>query len=202
MVTHVFGRVLDAEGSAVPHARIEIWQCDSHGRYHYVDDRSSPPVDADFQGYGSTISGTDGAYRFRTIRPVPYPGRTPHIHFAISAPGRGRLITQMYVAGEPLNERDSVLAQISDPGARARVIVPLEPAPQMEAGALAGSGPHAPAIGERGNPPGTLLVRSGRRVSCVAYSFGVYARPAIANVALGRATMLSCLRVTILVASG
>jgi protocatechuate 3,4-dioxygenase beta subunit len=138
-VTHVFGRVLDAEGSAVPHARIEIWQCDSHGRYHYVDDRSSPPVDADFQGYGSTISGTDRAYRFRTIRPVPYPGRTPHIHFAISAPGRGRLITQMYVAGEPLNERDSVLAQISDPAARAGVIVPLAPAPQIETGALAGN---------------------------------------------------------------
>jgi protocatechuate 3,4-dioxygenase beta subunit len=138
-VTHVFGRVLDAEGRAVPDARIEIWQCDSHGRYHYVDDRSSPPIDADFQGYGSTISGMDGAYRFRTIRPVPYPGRTPHIHFAIDAPGGGRLITQMYVAGESLNERDPVLAQISDPGARDRIIVPLAPAPQIEAGALAGS---------------------------------------------------------------
>jgi protocatechuate 3,4-dioxygenase, beta subunit len=138
-VTHVIGRVLDAESRAVPNARIEIWQCDSHGRYHYVDDRSSPPIDADFQGYGTTISGSDGAYRFRTIRPVPYPGRTPHIHFAISVAGRGRLITQMYLAGEPLNERDPVLAQISDPAVRARVIVPLTAAPQIEAGALAGT---------------------------------------------------------------
>jgi protocatechuate 3,4-dioxygenase, beta subunit len=138
-VTHVFGGVLDVEGRAVPDTRTEIWQCDSHGRYHYVDDRSSPPIDADFQGYGTTISGSDGAYRFRTIRPVPYPGRTPHIHFAISTPGGGRLITQMYVADQPLNEHDLVLAQISDPGARARVIVPLAPAPQIEAGALAGS---------------------------------------------------------------
>ena len=55
-VTHVIGRVLDAEGRVVPSARIEIWQCDSHGRYHYVNDRSSPPIDADFQGYGTTIS--------------------------------------------------------------------------------------------------------------------------------------------------
>jgi protocatechuate 3,4-dioxygenase beta subunit len=138
-VTHVFGRVLGAEGNVVPRARIEIWQCDSHGRYHYVDDRSSPPIDADFQGYGRTISGTDGAYRFRTIRPVAYPGRTPHIHFAISAPGAGRLITQMYVAGESLNDRDPILAQIYDPATRARVIVPLAPASQIEAGALAGS---------------------------------------------------------------
>jgi protocatechuate 3,4-dioxygenase, beta subunit len=136
-VTHVFGRFIDAAGRAVRNARVEIWQCDSHGRYHYVDDRSSPPIDADFQGYSSTISGTDGTYRFRTIRPVPYPGRTPHIHFAIAAPGGGRLLTQMYLAGEPLNERDPVLSQISDPTARARVIVPLAPAPRIEADALA-----------------------------------------------------------------
>jgi protocatechuate 3,4-dioxygenase, beta subunit len=138
IVTHIFGRVLDVDGKPVPQARIEIWQCDSHGRYHNVDDRSSRPLDPDFQGYGTTSSGDDGGYRFRTIRPVAYPGRTPHIHFAISSPGR-RLVTQMYVAGETSNERDSVLNAIRDPAARGRVIVPLEPASQIEAGALAGS---------------------------------------------------------------
>jgi protocatechuate 3,4-dioxygenase beta subunit len=83
-----------------------------------------------------TSSGDDGGYRFRTIRPVAYPGRTPHVHFAISPPGGGRLVTQMYVAGESTNERDPVLNGIRDPAARARVVVPLEPPSQVEAGAL------------------------------------------------------------------
>jgi protocatechuate 3,4-dioxygenase beta subunit len=136
-VIHILGHVLDSDGRPVPQSRIEIWQCDSHGRYHNVDDRSSPPLDPDFQGYGATVSAADGNYRFRTIRPVPYPGRTPHIHFAVTTPRGGRLITQMYVAGEPLNDRDPVLGWIRDPAARARVIVPLEPASQVERGALA-----------------------------------------------------------------
>jgi protocatechuate 3,4-dioxygenase beta subunit len=139
IITHIFGRVIDGDGRPVPQARIEIWQCDSHGRYHNVDDRSSRSLDPNFQGYGTTSSGDDGGYRFRTIRPVAYPGRTPHVHFAISPPGGGRLVTQMYVAGEASNERDPVLNAIRDPTARARVIVPLEPASQIEAGALSGT---------------------------------------------------------------
>jgi protocatechuate 3,4-dioxygenase beta subunit len=103
VVTHIFGRVIDVDGRPVPQARIEIWQCDSRGRYHHVDDRSSRPLDPDFQGYGTTSAADDGGYRFRTIRPVAYPGRTPHIHFAISPQGGGRLVTQMYVAGESAN---------------------------------------------------------------------------------------------------
>lgn len=137
VVTHVLGRILDAAGRPLSNTLVEIWQCDSHGRYHYVEDRPSPPLDADFQGYGRTISAEDGSYRFRTIRPVPYPGRTAHIHFAVKPPAGDRLTTQMYVAGESLNERDPVLAQIRDPSARARIIVPLAPAPQIETGALA-----------------------------------------------------------------
>jgi protocatechuate 3,4-dioxygenase beta subunit len=103
------------------------------------DDRAAPPLDDDFQGYGRTITDGAGGYRFRTIRPVPYPGRTPHIHFAVSGPGSARFTTQMYVAGEPLNERDGVLMGVRDPAARARLIVPLLPAPGVEANALAGT---------------------------------------------------------------
>jgi protocatechuate 3,4-dioxygenase beta subunit len=138
-VTHILGRILDSDGRPVPGARIEIWQCDSHGRYHYVDDRTSPPLDPDFQGYGSTVSAADGSYRFRTIRPVPYPGRTPHIHFAIATPRGSKLVTQMYVAGELLNDGDPILADIRDPGERDRVVVSLNPAPQVEPGALVGT---------------------------------------------------------------
>ena len=139
IITHVSGRILARNGAPVADAKVEIWQCDSHGRYHYVDDRNPTSLDPDFQGYGTTVSARDGGYRFRTIRPVPYPGRTAHIHFTVTAPRGRRLVTQMYVAGEPLNERDPVLAQIQDSAARAAVIVALAPAPQVEAAALAGS---------------------------------------------------------------
>jgi protocatechuate 3,4-dioxygenase, beta subunit len=139
IVTNVSGRVLDPDGRPVAGARVEIWQCDANGRYHYVrDDRADPPLDENFQGYGQTTTDRTGGYRFLTIRPVPYPGRTPHIHFAVSGPGFPRLITQMYVAGEPQNERDGLLTSVRDPAARARLIVPLRPAPEVEPNSLAG----------------------------------------------------------------
>jgi protocatechuate 3,4-dioxygenase beta subunit len=138
-ITHVFGRVLDRNGRPVSGARIEIWQCNAFGRYHHPRDTRDVPIDPGFQGYGETASAADGAYRFRTIRPVPYPGRTPHIHFAVTAPGAQRLVTQMYVAGEPLNARDGLYNSIRDPEARAAVTVALAPAPQVEPGAIAGS---------------------------------------------------------------
>jgi protocatechuate 3,4-dioxygenase, beta subunit len=137
-VTYLSGQVLDPDGRPISGARVEIWQCDANGRYHYVrDDRAGPPPDENFQGYGQTTTDAAGGYRFRTIRPVPYPGRTPHIHFAVSAEGHPRLVTQMYVAGEPQNERDGILMGVRDPAARARLIVPLRPA--SEPGALTGT---------------------------------------------------------------
>jgi protocatechuate 3,4-dioxygenase beta subunit len=138
-VTHVLGRVLDQSGQAIADAMIEIWQCDNNGRYRHPGDRSgNRPRDPAFQGRGRSVSASDGRYAFRTIRPVPYPGRTPHIHFAIAAPGRARLVTQMYVAGEPLNATDGLLSRIRDARQRDSVIVPLAAADGIEAGALAG----------------------------------------------------------------
>ncbi|MDX1431621.1 MAG: intradiol ring-cleavage dioxygenase [Gammaproteobacteria bacterium] len=125
IITHVRGRVLDASGRALPGMTIEIWQCNAFGRYHHPRDRREAPIDENFQGYGRTLSAGDGGYRFRTIRPVAYPGRTPHIHFAVSGPGTETLITQMYVAGEPRNDSDWLLNRIRDPRARASVIVTL-----------------------------------------------------------------------------
>lgn len=123
----ITGRVLDARGRPVPGALIEIWQCDALGRYHHPLDGGG--ADPAFQGYGRTEANAAGLYRFRTIRPVAYGARTPHVHFRITAPGVPALTTQMYVAGEPRNAQDFVLAAIRDPAARARVIVPLAPAP-------------------------------------------------------------------------
>jgi protocatechuate 3,4-dioxygenase beta subunit len=126
-ITNVVGRVLDERGRAVAGARIEIWQCNAYGRYHHPGDRQNVPLDPNFQGYGEFVTGDDGTYRFRTIKPVRYPGRAPHIHFAISGPGIEPLVTQMYVAGAPENERDWILNNIRDPRARTSLIVPFAP---------------------------------------------------------------------------
>ena len=140
VVTRIAGRVLGRDGNPVPGARVEIWQCDVNGRYHHVrDDRAGRPRDDNFQGYGTAVTDERGAYRFLTIRPVPYPGRTPHIHFAVSGGGLHPFVTQMYIAGEPGNDRDQLLRSISDPAARARVIVALQPAPEIGREALAGT---------------------------------------------------------------
>lgn len=135
-VLHLVGRVLDRSGRPLPEAMVEIWQCDAQGRYRHPRAPEQPLVDPGFQGYGRTLVDRAGGYRFRTIRPVPYPGRTPHIHLAVRVPGAGRLVTQLYVAGEPLNERDALFRSIRDPAARARLLVELRDGGALEAGAL------------------------------------------------------------------
>jgi protocatechuate 3,4-dioxygenase beta subunit len=71
-------------------------------------------------------SGSDGRYRFRTIKPVPYPGRAPHIHVAVTAPGRKPLVTQLYVDGAPENSRDFLRSLLSAEELSA-VTVPFQP---------------------------------------------------------------------------
>jgi protocatechuate 3,4-dioxygenase beta subunit len=137
-VIHVTGHVMDTRGQPRPGSTVEIWQCDANGVYRHPRAGGQGRIDHAFQGYGRTQVDELGRYTFRTIRPVPYPGRTPHIHFAVHVPGHGRLITQMYIEGEPLNARDGVLNRIRNSEARRSVIVPLEPGQSQEAGALQG----------------------------------------------------------------
>ena len=92
----------------------------------------------EFPGVRGDDHRSDGGYQFLTIRPVPYPGRTPHIHFAVSGRGFERFITQMYVAGEPGNDGDPVLMGVRDPAARARLIVALRPSPDVGPDGLSG----------------------------------------------------------------
>jgi protocatechuate 3,4-dioxygenase, beta subunit len=139
LVTHISGRILDRHGQIVRGATVEIWQCDARGIYNHPRAPGQSRHDAGFQGYGRTEIDASGRYAFRTIRPVAYPGRTPHIHFKVHAPGVGRLTTQLYVAGEPQNASDGVLNAIRDRDARASVIVRLEEAGEIEAGALKGT---------------------------------------------------------------
>jgi protocatechuate 3,4-dioxygenase beta subunit len=138
-VTHIVGRVLDRRGEPVRGAALEIWQCDANGIYNHPGQSGLQRRDAAFQGYGRTEAAADGRYSFRTIRPVAYPGRTPHIHFKVHAPGAGRLTTQMYVAGERRNATDGLLNGIRSAAQRESVLVRLEPADAQEPGVLRGT---------------------------------------------------------------
>jgi protocatechuate 3,4-dioxygenase beta subunit len=135
-ILHLWGRVLGPDGRSVRGARIEIWQCDALGVYHHPRDRRGP-ADPNFQGFGTTAVTEDGAYRFRTIEPVPYPGRTPHVHFRILGPGFEPLVTQMYVADHPLNVQDGLYRRLGERAAL--VTVRLEPAPELEPQAKSGA---------------------------------------------------------------
>lgn len=126
-VVQLHGQILDGRGQPLRGALVEIWQVDAHGIYLHSRGGDRARRDANFQGYGRFETASDGRYRFRTIRPVPYPGRTPHIHFAVTLPGQPRFATQCYIRGEPLNQRDGVLNAIRDPRARERLIVPFVP---------------------------------------------------------------------------
>lgn len=137
-VTHITGRVMNLRGEGVPGATVEIWQCDARGIYrHPRDNALRRQPDRQFQSRGRAVTTPNGSYSFRTIRPVSYPGRTPHIHFKVYPPAGATLTTQMYVFGEAENERDFLLQEL-DARQRDSVIIRLDPADRIEGGALAG----------------------------------------------------------------
>ena len=116
------GTVIDTAGRAVRGAAVEIWQCDQQGHYHHPGDGGR--ADTAFQGFGRVIVDARGDYRFRTIKPVPYTGRTPHIHVKVRLAQRELLTTQLYVAGDPGNERDGLWRRL-DALDRAALTVPF-----------------------------------------------------------------------------
>jgi protocatechuate 3,4-dioxygenase beta subunit len=113
-ITHLTGRVLDATGSPIRNATIEIWQCDANQVYLHTGDSESKKEqqDKNFQGFGRFTTGSTGGYRFRTIKPVPYPGRpAPHIHFKVKKGNRELLTSQINIAGHPGNDVDGVVRE-------------------------------------------------------------------------------------------
>lgn len=133
-IIDVAGRVVDRHGRIIRSALVEIWQCNAFGRYDHPRGRRDAPLDPNFQGYGQDVTDEAGGYRFRTIKPPPYPAsaswmRPSHIHFRIVAPGAGTLVTQMYFAGDPYLARDFIFNEIADPVARASLVATLAPNP-------------------------------------------------------------------------
>ncbi len=110
----VTGTVTDTRGTPLAGGVIEIWQCDQDGHYHHPGDGGK--ADPAFQGFGKVTLGKDGRYRFRTLRPAPYSGRTPHIHVKVRLDGQELLTTQFYVQGDPGNARDFLWRRLGEAG--------------------------------------------------------------------------------------
>jgi protocatechuate 3,4-dioxygenase beta subunit len=134
----VGGHILDPKGDPIKNAVVEIWQVDHNAIYLAERDSKRTGFDANFQGFGRFQTGSSGEYRFRTIKPVPYPGRlAPHIHFKIKTPGRDQWTTQLYIKGYPSNQRDGIYREIGDAKARESVTVDFTPIENSRIGELA-----------------------------------------------------------------
>jgi protocatechuate 3,4-dioxygenase beta subunit len=135
-VTHLSGKILDAKGDPIRNALVEIWQCDAHGVYIHTRCPNQDKRDTNFQGFGRFLTANSGEYYFRTIKPVAYPGRTPHIHFKIKKGGKELLTTQCYIKGESRNQKDGIYRAIRDPKALESVNVEFVPLKNSRAGEL------------------------------------------------------------------
>ena len=136
-ILYLSGRVLDTRGRPLSGARLEVWQANAHGRYiHSADGDASGALDPNFQGYASLRADAEGRYRIKTVKPAPYSGRTPHLHFNAEG-GRVKLTTQMFFEGERTNERDGLYRWLSREDRSAATGRWVERAPDMEAKALA-----------------------------------------------------------------
>ncbi|MEZ6058810.1 MAG: protocatechuate 3,4-dioxygenase [Planctomycetaceae bacterium] len=135
-VTHLTGRVLTRAGEPIRNAFVEIWQVDNHGAYLHTGTDNADKRDRNFQGYGRFLTDSKGQYYFRTIKPVPYPGRTPHIHYGISRNGHRIFTTQLLIKGEPQNERDGVFRQLTDAKQRETVLAEFNAIPGSKIGEL------------------------------------------------------------------
>jgi protocatechuate 3,4-dioxygenase beta subunit len=94
----ITGRVLTASCTPVAHALLDFWHADSAGVY-------------DNSGYrlrGHQFTDAAGTYSLQTIVPGEYPGRTPHVHVKVQAPGKAVLTTQLYFPGQARNQQDSI----------------------------------------------------------------------------------------------
>jgi protocatechuate 3,4-dioxygenase beta subunit len=135
-VTYVSGRILDAKGDPIRNAVVEIWQCDNNGAYLHSKTGNADKKDKNFQGFGRFVTGSSGEYLFRTIKPVPYPGRAPHIHYKVKRGSKDLLTTQCYIKGHPGNEKDGIWKEIKDPKQRDSVTVDFGPLKGAHAGEL------------------------------------------------------------------
>ena len=122
--------VADTEGRLIDNAEVEVWQCDVMQTYRHPDVAATAGrFDEGFQGFGAARSGKDGGLSLRTIKPVTYPGRTPHIHVKLRHAAFGEFTSQLFLAGDPGNARDFLWRSVpqSDRTALEMMLVPAGP---------------------------------------------------------------------------
>jgi protocatechuate 3,4-dioxygenase beta subunit len=162
-ITHLTGRVLSEAGEPVRNAVVEIWQADNNGVYIHTGSANKKNEDRHFQGFGRFLTDSTGEYYFRTIKPVPYVPRTPHIHVAVLQNGRRMLTTQLYIKGEPMNEKDFVYRAV-DPKGQQLISVEFKPIEGSSLGELAANFDiiigHTPEEPEEGQAAGRPRLRA------------------------------------------
>ena len=136
-ITHLTGRILSPTGQAIRNAFVEIWQVDAKGVYLHSGSANKGNADKNFQGYGRFLTDSKGQYYFRTIKPVLYPGRTPHIHIAVSKNGRRIFTSQMLIKGHAGNQKDFLYQAIRDVKQRETVMADFRPIKDSKIGELA-----------------------------------------------------------------
>jgi protocatechuate 3,4-dioxygenase beta subunit len=138
-ITHLTGKVLDVKGNPIRNALVEIWQCDAKGVYLHSGDSAGKKDQQDkhFQGFGRFLTSSKGEYYFRTIKPVPYPGRTPHIHVKVKKGGKELITTQCYIKGHPGNAKDGIWRNVKDPKQQAAITIDFTPIKDSRIGELA-----------------------------------------------------------------
>lgn len=126
-ICHLTGRVMTQSGEPLRNSVVEIWQADAHGCYIHTGSDNRDKQEKNFQGFGRFTTNSKGEYYFRTITPVPYRPRTPHIHFAVYRNGQRVLTTQCYINGHELNENDGVLKGLKTKAERKLLMVDFKP---------------------------------------------------------------------------
>lgn len=117
----VSGRILSTDGSPIRNAVLDIWQVAASGMYENMD-----PSQVEFNCRGRLRAAEDGSFQFWTAKPVPYPipkdgpaglildgalrhnMRAAHIHVIVEAPGYEKVISELFVAGDPYIKSDAV----------------------------------------------------------------------------------------------
>ena len=135
-VTHLSGKVLTKTGAPIRNAFVEIWQVDNNGVYLHSSSNDRPDRDRNFQGYGRFLTDHTGRYYFRTVKPVAYPGRTPHIHFGISKNGRRIFTTQLLIKGDKRNLKDGLYKRLKNEAQRNSILSEFKPLQNSRIGEL------------------------------------------------------------------
>lgn len=162
-ITHLTGRVLKPSGAPLRNAFVEIWQVDNGGVYLHSGSADRDNWDSNFQGYGRFLTDSRGQYYFRTIKPVPYPGRTPHIHIAVSQNGHRIFTSQILVKGEPQNQRDGVFRTVRDPKLRELCMSEFKPIADSKIGELAANFDIVLGTSPQDPPDGAIQGGIGKR---------------------------------------